>query len=160
MGLIFAWGGSPGGGNGDPLQHSCLGNPMDGGYWQATVHGVAKASHWGTGHTHIILYLKCVSSRDQTVVCIKNPAWQSQPLIGVFSLYIYIALYFLLGPFAFPFLFFACCFIKKNSSPFYFLSRFLTIHVWITFQWIALVITIHIFKSAVYLELICITSHK
>ena len=35
---------SPGKGNGNPLQHSCLGNPMDRGDWQATVHGVAKES--------------------------------------------------------------------------------------------------------------------
>ena len=34
-----------------------------------------KESVTGTGHTHIILYLKCVSSRDQTVLCFKNPAW-------------------------------------------------------------------------------------
>ena len=34
---------SPGGGNGSPLQYSCLGNPMDGGAWQATVHGVTKS---------------------------------------------------------------------------------------------------------------------
>ena len=33
---------SPGGGNGSPLQYSCLGNPMDRGAWWATVHGVAK----------------------------------------------------------------------------------------------------------------------
>ena len=33
---------SPGGGNSNPLQYSCLGNPMDGGAWQAIVHGVAK----------------------------------------------------------------------------------------------------------------------
>ena len=32
-----------GGGNGDPLQYSCLGNPMDRGAWQATVHGVAES---------------------------------------------------------------------------------------------------------------------
>ena len=31
---------SPGGGNGNPLQYSCLGNPMDRGAWRATVHGV------------------------------------------------------------------------------------------------------------------------
>ena len=30
-------------GNGTPLQHSCLGNPMDRGAWRATVHGVAKS---------------------------------------------------------------------------------------------------------------------
>ena len=35
---------SPGGGNGNPLQHSCLGNPRKGGTWRATVHGVAKES--------------------------------------------------------------------------------------------------------------------
>ena len=32
--------GSNGEGNGNPLQYSCLENPMDGGAWQATVHGV------------------------------------------------------------------------------------------------------------------------
>ena len=32
----------PGEGNGNPLQYSCLENPMEGGAWQATVHGVAK----------------------------------------------------------------------------------------------------------------------
>ena len=31
-------------GNGNPLQHSCLGNPMDRETWQAIVHGVAKES--------------------------------------------------------------------------------------------------------------------
>ena len=41
LGLIPGWGRSPGEGNGNPLQYSCLGNPMDGGAWQATVHGVA-----------------------------------------------------------------------------------------------------------------------
>ena len=33
----------PGGGNGNPLQYPCLGNPMDRGAWQATVHGVTKS---------------------------------------------------------------------------------------------------------------------
>ena len=36
---------SPGEGNGNPLQYSCLGNPMDKGAWRATVHGVEKS--WG-----------------------------------------------------------------------------------------------------------------
>ena len=35
---------SPGEGNDNPLQYSCLGNPMDRGAWRATVHGVAKES--------------------------------------------------------------------------------------------------------------------
>ena len=34
---------SCGEGNGTPLQYSCLENPVDGGAWQATVHGVAKS---------------------------------------------------------------------------------------------------------------------
>ena len=34
----------PGEGNGNPLQDSCLENPMDRGAWQATVHGVTKES--------------------------------------------------------------------------------------------------------------------
>jgi len=34
---------SPGEGNGNLLQHSCLGNPKDRGAWQATIHGVAKS---------------------------------------------------------------------------------------------------------------------
>ena len=34
---------SPGGGNGNPLQHPCLENPTDRGAWRATVHGVIKS---------------------------------------------------------------------------------------------------------------------
>ena len=34
---------SPGEGNGNPLQYSCLANPMDGGAWWAAVHGVARS---------------------------------------------------------------------------------------------------------------------
>ena len=34
---------SPGEGHGNPLQYSCLENPMDRGVWQATVHRVAKS---------------------------------------------------------------------------------------------------------------------
>ena len=33
---------SPGGGHGNPLQYSCLGNPMEREAWWATVHGIAK----------------------------------------------------------------------------------------------------------------------
>ena len=43
MGLIPGSGRSTGEGNGNPLQYSCLENPMDGGAWRATVHGVAKS---------------------------------------------------------------------------------------------------------------------
>jgi len=36
---------SPGGGHGNPLQYSCLQNPMDRGAWQATVFRVKKVGH-------------------------------------------------------------------------------------------------------------------
>ena len=42
-GLIPGLGKSPGGGRGNPLQYSCLGNPMDREVWWATVHGVTKS---------------------------------------------------------------------------------------------------------------------
>ena len=42
-GSIPGSGRSPGEENGNPLQYSCLENPMDGGAWWATVHGVAKS---------------------------------------------------------------------------------------------------------------------
>ena len=42
-GLIPGLGRSPGEGNGNPLQYSCLGNPMDRGAWRATIHGVTKS---------------------------------------------------------------------------------------------------------------------
>ena len=42
-GSIPGSGRSPGEGNGNPLQYSCLENPMGGGAWQATAHGVVKS---------------------------------------------------------------------------------------------------------------------
>ena len=45
VGLIPGSGRSPGGGNGNPLQYSCLGNPMDREAWKATVHGSERAGH-------------------------------------------------------------------------------------------------------------------
>ena len=77
LGSILGSGRSPGEGNGNPLQYSCLENPMDGGAWWATVHGVAKSRtrlsnftftfyctitiHRCTGkkkiHTHSIIYI-------------------------------------------------------------------------------------------------------
>ena len=43
VGLNPGSGRSPGEGNGNPLQYSCLGNPMDGGAWWATVPAVAES---------------------------------------------------------------------------------------------------------------------
>jgi len=42
LGLIPGLGRSPGGGNGNPLQYSCLENPMDRGAWWAPVHGLQR----------------------------------------------------------------------------------------------------------------------
>ena len=42
-GLILGSGRSPGEGNGNPLQYSCLENSMDRGAWHVTVHGAAKS---------------------------------------------------------------------------------------------------------------------
>ena len=44
-GMIPGLGRSPGGWNGNPLQHFCLENSMDRGAWQATVHGVPRVGH-------------------------------------------------------------------------------------------------------------------
>ena len=43
LGSIPGLGRSPGERNGNPLQYSCLENPMEGGAWWAAVHGVAKS---------------------------------------------------------------------------------------------------------------------
>ena len=44
---------SPGGGDGNPLQYSCLENPMDRGAWQATVHAVARSWTWLSDSTTV-----------------------------------------------------------------------------------------------------------
>ena len=55
QGSIPGLGRSPGEGSGNPLQYYCLENPMDGGAWEATVHGVSKSrtrlSHFTSLHT-------------------------------------------------------------------------------------------------------------
>ena len=47
LGSIPGLGSCPGGGHGNPLQYSCLENPMDRGAWWATVYGVARVGHKG-----------------------------------------------------------------------------------------------------------------
>ena len=62
VGLIPGSGRSPGEGNGNPLQYSCLENPMDRGAWWATVHGVAKSRKQLSGFTFTFLTLLSVAS--------------------------------------------------------------------------------------------------
>ena len=76
-GLIPESGRSPGEGNGNPVQYSCLENPMDRRAWWAAVHGVAKC------HTE----LKRLSSDTHSIVCIlqgmRKPLWLEQRLVNV-----------------------------------------------------------------------------
>ena len=60
-GSIPGLGRSPGEGNGNPLQYSCLGNPMEKGAWWATVHGVARVTH------------DLVTKQQQPCDFVKNP---------------------------------------------------------------------------------------
>ena len=52
LGSIPGLGRFPGEGNGNPLQYSCLENPMDRGAWWAIVHGVAKSRTRQSDFTH------------------------------------------------------------------------------------------------------------
>ena len=62
MGLIPGSGSSPGEGNGNPLQYSCLENPMDRGAWRAVVHSIAnnqtRLKRLSTTHTSRFYNLK------------------------------------------------------------------------------------------------------
>ena len=57
---------SAGIGNGNPLQYSCLGNSMDRGAWQATVHGVARSQTRLSTHTRFIYFITVSNSYQGT----------------------------------------------------------------------------------------------
>ena len=72
-GLIFKLGRSSGGGNGNPLQYSCLGNPMDRGAWWATVSGVAQSLTWLSTHYRLefqIIFYKVWSIGQDLIFCL------------------------------------------------------------------------------------------
>ena len=60
LGLIPQSGRSPGEGNGNPFQYSCLENSMDRGAWRATVHGVTKKSDMTKGLTCLLFSFSCI----------------------------------------------------------------------------------------------------
>ena len=53
----------PGEGNGNPLQSSCLKNPMDSGAWWGPVHGVPKRQDWMTKHSHRAFPWSCTTNK-------------------------------------------------------------------------------------------------
>ena len=82
----------PGGGHGNPLQYSCLENPMDRGAWWATVHGVTKSwthdwsdlAHMRVPTSSLTLWLSTGEihkhvTTDWKALCILNLHWCCQP---------------------------------------------------------------------------------
>ena len=61
--MIPGLGRSPGEGNGNPLQYSCLGSPMGRGAWQAIVHGVIKSQ---TRHSDNNMLSQCLEGANVT----------------------------------------------------------------------------------------------
>ena len=75
IGSISGLGRYPGGENGNPLQYSCLENPMDRGAWRVTLHGVAKSwiqlSDWAHEVAdHVILMVLTRISSINLIICI------------------------------------------------------------------------------------------
>ena len=70
-GWIPGFGKSPGEGNGNPLQYSCLENPVDRGAWRAAVHGVAKSQTWLSVHVH-------ENNRNQNIQGLKRRRGKTQ----------------------------------------------------------------------------------
>ena len=66
LGSIPELGRFPGGGNGNPLQCSCLENPMNRGTWQATVHGVTEPDMTEVTQNALVdIFLVGTGSRDR-----------------------------------------------------------------------------------------------
>ena len=68
MDSISGSGRSPAGGHSNPLQYSCLENPMDRGAWQATVHRFAKSGtqlKWLNRHTHSLSHIALLTGTEK-----------------------------------------------------------------------------------------------
>ena len=85
LGSIPGSGRSPGEGNGNPLQYSCLENPVDGGAWWATVHGVTKSWTWLSNFTYGTLhllstYIITISKQPFIILCPFTVNWSTETL--------------------------------------------------------------------------------
>ena len=80
LGLIPGTGRSPGEGNGNPFQYSCLENPMDEGTWWATVHGVTESQTQWSDFTinYSVIYWRVVL-QNQLVILFKF-LWSRQTI--------------------------------------------------------------------------------
>ena len=76
-GSILGLGRSPGEGNGNPLQYSCLENSMDGGAWKATVHGVTKSQTRLSNFTHSLF-------RSSYILCLQYTTLKDIPYCFIF----------------------------------------------------------------------------
>ena len=77
LGSIPGLGRSPGEGNDNPLQYSCLENPMDGGTWWATVHRVSKSRTQLSDFTHSLQEKDLESMQDHN-----NSLGKALPLVN------------------------------------------------------------------------------
>ena len=91
VGSIPGSGRSPGGGNDNPLQYSCLENPMDRGASWAIVHGVPKSqtqqSYWAWTHTQIHIHTYTVLALLSMFCCFLKFASKITPLRILTSLW-------------------------------------------------------------------------
>ena len=72
--MIPGLGRSPGEGNGNPLQYSCLENPMGGEAWYAAVHGIAKSWTRLSDFTYSLTYLPtCIISYYSLIFLVLSP---------------------------------------------------------------------------------------
>ena len=100
LGSIPGLGRSPGGGNCNPLQYSCLENPMDRGAWWTTVHGVAKSQIWLTDwHTSLVkLSLIKIPNKKHSTSSDSDPSFLylfCSIILSTWNLYfVYFILYF------------------------------------------------------------------
>ena len=74
---------SPAGGNGKPLQYSCLGNPMDRGAWWATVHGVAKSQTRLSTHYPTIPSISTWTQKKKCIIHLQS--LKKDKILGVNS---------------------------------------------------------------------------